>query len=110
MVKVLECVGEHYEAQDAQGVRVYRLCPPTVTLECECGQRQTLTSSRTTCCRCGADHMEGINEVLGSSMEEIEGHSPWRRSPWRSLRAYFSRPHSRFERYILLVVDTSLLW
>ena len=28
MVKVLECVGEHYEAQDAQGVRVYRLCPP----------------------------------------------------------------------------------
>ena len=105
MVKVLECVGEHYEAQDAQGARVYRWCPTTVTLECECGQRQTLTSSRTTCCRCGADHMEGINEVLGSSMEEDEVERPW-----RFLRSYFSRPQSRFERYILLVVDTSLLW
>jgi len=30
--------------------------------------------------------MEGIKEVLDISMEEIEGHSPW-----RSLRAYFSR-------------------
>ncbi len=86
MVKVLECVGEHYEAQDAQGVRVYRLCPPTVTLECECGQRPTLTSSRTTCFRCEADHTQVFEEVLGIDMEDDEGHSPW-----RSLRAYFSR-------------------
>ena len=105
MMKVLECVGEHYEAQDAQGVRVYRLCPPTVTLECECGQRPTLTSSRTTCFKCGANHMHVIEEVLGNGMEEDEVERPW-----RFLRSYFSRPQSRFERYILLVVDTSLYW
>jgi hypothetical protein len=89
VVRVIECVGEHYElqeVQDAQGARVYRLCPATVALECECGQRQTLTSSRTTCFRCGADHMDVIKEVFGIGMEDDEGHSPW-----RSLRAYFSR-------------------
>ena len=85
-VRVLECLGEHYEVQDAQGDRVYRLCPATVSLECECGQRPTLTSSRTTCFRCGADHMDFIKEVLGIGIEEDEGHSPW-----RSLRSYFSR-------------------
>jgi hypothetical protein len=92
VVRVIECVGEHYEVQDAQGDRVYRWCPATVSLECECGQRLTLTSSRTTCFRCGADHMDFIKEVLGVGIEEDEGHSPW-----RSLRSYLSRP-SRSER------------
>jgi hypothetical protein len=88
VVRVLGCVGEHYEILDAQGAsRVYRWCPTTVTLQCECEQRPILTLSRTTCCRCGADHMEVIKEVLDSSMVEAEGHSPW-----RSLRAFFSRP------------------
>jgi hypothetical protein len=96
MVKVLECVGEHYEAQDAQRARVYKWCPATVSLQCECGERLPLTSSRTTCFRCGADHVDVIKEVLGIGMEEDVGHSPWGHSPWghspwRSLRAYFSR-------------------
>ena len=87
VVRILECVGEHYEVQDAQGARVYRWCPTAVSLECECGQRPTLTLSTSTCFRCGADHMDFIKEVLGIGIEEDEGHSPW-----RSLRAYFSRP------------------
>ena len=88
MVRVLECVGAHYKAQDVPRARVYRWCPATVSLECECGQRPILTSSRTSCFRCGVDHMDVINEVLGIGIEEEdEGHSPW-----RSLRSYFSRP------------------
>jgi hypothetical protein len=105
VVKVLECVGEHYDVEDAQGARVYRWCPTTVTLECECGQRPTLTSSRTTCFRCGADHTHVIEAVLGNGREEDEG-----QRPWRFLRSYFSPPQNRFERYILLMVDTSLYW
>ncbi len=87
MVKVLECVGEHYELEDAQEARVYKWCPAAVSLKCECGERPTLTSSTTTCFRCGADHTHVIEEVLGNGMEEDEAHSRW-----QSLRSYFTRP------------------
>jgi len=93
VVRVLECVGDHYEVQDAERARVYRWRPATIALECECGERPTLTSSTTTCARCGADHKGVVKEVLGIGMEEEdEGHYPW-----RSLRSYFSRPQSQFE-------------
>ena len=92
MVKVVECIGARYEVHDVEMSRVYKWCPAIVTVECSCGERLTLTSSRTTCARCGADHMDVFAEVLGIGMEEDEGHSPW-----RSLRSYFSRP-SRYER------------
>jgi len=88
VVKVLECVGEHYEVQEVQRARVYRWCPATITLECECGQRPTLTSSRTTCVGCGTDHMDVFAEVLGIHKEDEGNH------PWRSLRSYFSRRES----------------
>src|SRR5215211_4821945 len=78
MVRVLECVGAHYEAQDVPRARVYRWCPATVLLECECGERPTLTSSTTTCFSCGVDHKDVIAEVVGNDMEEDEAHSPWR--------------------------------
>src|SRR5215210_4961959 len=66
VVKVLECVGEHYEFQDVQRARVYKWCPAAVALECECGERPTLTSSRTTCFSCGVDHKDVFAEVLGN--------------------------------------------
>ena len=105
MVKAVEYIGARYELQDVEIGKVYKWCPANVTLECECGQRPTLTSSRTTCFRCGANHTHVIEEVLGNGMEEDEGERPW-----RFLRSYFRRPQSRLERYILLVVDTSLYW
>ena len=43
-MSVLECVGEHYKVQEVPRARVYRWCPATVSLECECGVRPTLTS------------------------------------------------------------------
>jgi hypothetical protein len=86
-VQVVECIGERYELLDVEMGKVYKWCPASVTLECGCGERLTLTSSRTTCARCGADHTDVIKEVLGIGMEEDGGHSPW-----RSLRSYFSHP------------------
>jgi hypothetical protein len=87
VVRVLECVGAHYDIQDVQTARVYRWCPATVALECECGERLTLTSSRTTCVACGADHTHVFAEVLGIGMEEDEGEHPW-----HFLRSYFTHP------------------
>jgi len=84
-VKIVECVGARYEVHDVEMGKVYKWCPAFVTVECGCGERLTLTSSRTTCFRCGADHKYVIGEVLGIGVEEDEGGHPW-----RSLRSYFS--------------------
>jgi hypothetical protein len=88
VVRVLECVGAHYEVEDVQTVRVYRWRPATVTIECECGQSLTLTSSRTNCVACGADHTDVFAEVLETRMEEEDeaDHS------WRSLRSKLFPP------------------
>jgi len=85
MVRVLECIGEHYEVQEGPRARVYRWCPATITLECECGERPTLTSLKTTCVGCGADHTDVIAEVSQTRMEVDEGEHPW-----HFLRSYFS--------------------
>ena len=87
MVRVLECVGAHCDVQDVQRARVYKWCPAAVSLECECGERLTLTSSSTTCAGCGADHTDVFAEVLERRMEEDEGEHPW-----HFLRSYFTRP------------------
>ncbi len=87
MLKVVGCVGEHYEVQDVPRARVYRWCPATVSFECECGEKPTLTSSKTACPGCGADHTHVFAEVLETRMEDDEGDLPW-----RFLRSYFSRP------------------
>src|SRR5215213_11276506 len=83
-MKVVECIGARYEVHDVEMGRVYKWCPAIVTVECGCGERSTLTSSRTTCFRCGTDHTDVIREVLGIGMEEDGGEQPW-----RSLRSYF---------------------
>jgi len=94
VVKVVECIGARYELQDVEMGKVYKWCPANVTVECDCSETLTYSSSRITCFRCGEDHRDVINEVLGIGMEEDEGHFPWSHYPWRSLQAYFSRPKS----------------
>jgi hypothetical protein len=86
IMKILECVGARYEVQDVERARIYRWRPAAVTLECECGERAPLTSSRTTCFGCGADHTDVIAEVLEIRMEDEAD------QPWRYLRLYFSHP------------------
>ena len=88
MARVLECVGAHCEVQDVQRARVYRWRPATIALECECGERTTLTSSNTACAGCGADHTHVIAEVFETRKEDDDKGE----HPWRFLRSYFSRP------------------
>lgn len=72
MVTVIERTAGRYEVQDVEFGRVYRWHPGCVIVECDCGERLTLTSSRTTC-RCGADHTAFVGEQPGD-----EALHPWR--------------------------------
>src|SRR5215212_6472927 len=69
----------------AEGFRIYKWCPAAVSLECECGERLTLTPPKTTCARCGADHTDVFEEVLETHTQEDEGERPW-----HFLRSYFT--------------------
>jgi hypothetical protein len=65
MVKILERLQAHYESREIPFSKVYQWHPARVALECDCGEKVTLsaTSTTTTCARCGAD--------LGSFVRDI---------------------------------------
>ena len=47
----------HYEVKEMEFGQVRRWRPERLVLECECGERPTLTSSVTACDGCGNEHM-----------------------------------------------------
>ena len=57
MVQVIKRTGEQYEARKIKFGKVYRWCPEHRVLQCECGERPTLTSSVTSCDGCGTNYM-----------------------------------------------------
>ncbi len=64
MKRIIEDVEAHYETREVPFGRSYQWHPEHVTLECECGERLTLTaSSATTTCRCGADYAPTVGEI-----------------------------------------------
>ena len=70
MTKIVVRIEGHYEVQEAPFSRSYYWHPALVTLECDCGEKLTLTAASTTpTCRCGVDHSAIIRDP-----EE----SPWR--------------------------------
>ena len=78
--KIIERVQEHYEAREVPFGKTYEWHPAYVALECECGEKLTLsaTSTITTCGRCGADltgSVHGVEEREGSVPEELT--HPW---------------------------------
>jgi hypothetical protein len=42
-MEAIECTRGHYEVQEVDFGTVYRWCPECVVVECDCGQRTTLT-------------------------------------------------------------------
>jgi hypothetical protein len=77
-VRVLERAQGRYEAQDLEFGKVYRWCPERVMVECDCGERLTLTASRTAC-GCGADHAAFVREALAILRQPgDEAAHPWR--------------------------------
>ena len=75
---VIERTEGHYEVQEVEFGRVYRWCPGCVIVECECGERLTLTSSVTTCRWCGADHTSVVREGSPAGRLGDETLHPWR--------------------------------
>jgi hypothetical protein len=72
MVQILERVQAHYESREMPFGKVYAWHPAYVTLECDCGQKVTLSAtSTTTCGRCGADLGAFVHDI-----REREGRLP----------------------------------
>jgi hypothetical protein len=63
---------------------VYSWRPESVVVECDCGERATLTASRTACGECGADQEAATEEVLDVRQQDKIEH------PWRSVRPYYA--------------------
>ena|SRR5215212_7175680 len=64
--KIIERVEAHYENSEMPFGKVYEWHNAYIALECECGEKVTLTATdtMTTCSRCGAD--------LGSFVHDIQ--------------------------------------
>lgn len=71
-------IGGYYEVQDVEFGKVYRWCPESIWIECDCGENPTLTGSQTTCVWCGTDHAPTIREELAARRPEDEAVHPWR--------------------------------
>ena len=80
MVQILEHVEAHYENREIPFGKVYAWHPAYVALECDCGEKVTLsaTSTTSTCGRCGAELGTFVNEI-----REREGRLPDKLThPW----------------------------
>jgi len=76
--QVFERVEAHYEVEEVEmGTLLYRWCPESVVIECECGERATLTASRSACGECGVVHEAIIEEVVLDVRQEDEVEHPW---------------------------------
>ncbi len=75
---VVESIAGRYEAQEVAFGVVYKWCPEHVVIECDCGERQTFTSLRTVCGKCGLDHDYPIREELAARRLEDKDERPWR--------------------------------
>jgi hypothetical protein len=64
MIRIIERVEAHYESREVPFGRTYEWHPGYVVLECDCGEKLTLTgTSATTRCRCGADHGAVVRDI-----------------------------------------------
>jgi hypothetical protein len=78
MVQILQRVEAHYENRQMPFGKVYVWNPAHVALECDCGEKVTLsaTSTTSTCRRCGADlGAFGIRERQGRLPDTLT--HPW---------------------------------
>ncbi len=67
MMTTIERTEGHYDVQEVEFGKVYRWRPECVVLECDCGERLTLTNSITTCSWCDADYAAVVREELAAA-------------------------------------------
>ena len=79
MVAIVEQTEGHYDVQEVEFGRVYRWCLQCVIVDCDCGERLSLTASSTAVCRrCGADHTATVRAELAPKRLGDEVLRPWR--------------------------------
>jgi len=78
MAKVIERLDAHYEVQDVNMGEVYKWRPEHILVECRCGQRLSLTASKTSCAECGTDHGLAVKEALADGVQSDHVLHPWR--------------------------------
>jgi hypothetical protein len=76
-VRVNEHVEGCYEAQEVPFGIVYTWCPGRVVIECDCGERLTLTGT-TGICGCGTDLAAILRETRAAKRSSDEYLHPWR--------------------------------
>ena len=84
VTRIIERVEAHYEVREVEMGIVYRWCPESAVVECECGEKLSLTAAKTACIECGANHAATIGEVLDSRPEDNIDH------PWCSLHPFYA--------------------
>jgi hypothetical protein len=77
-MQVIERTEGHYDVEEVQFGTVYRWCPECVVVECDCGERLTLTPSQSTCPECAVNHGPIVREELAARQLEDELAHPWR--------------------------------
>jgi hypothetical protein len=64
MTRIIENIKAHYETHEVPFGRGYEWHPGHIIVECDCGERVSLTATSTTStCRCGTDHSALIREI-----------------------------------------------
>ena len=56
MVQLVKLIKAHYEAKEVRFGKVYRWRLERRVIECECGEKPTLTGSVSVCDGCGTDY------------------------------------------------------
>ena len=81
VAQVIEHVEAHYEVQRVEFGTVYRWCPESVVIECDCGQSFTVEGAAkvASCPRCGAEHRGVARGLAGKVLSEEEAYRPTRR-------------------------------
>jgi hypothetical protein len=80
VAKVIERLDACYEVQELEFGKVYKWQPERIVLECECGQRLSLTASSTSCIECSRDHMVAVQKASTNRHQSAQTLRPWRYS------------------------------
>ena len=101
VAQVIEHVEAHYEVQVMEGGTLYRWCPESVVIECDCGQSFTVEGAKVASCpRCRANHSGVARGLASKLLTEEEAYRPTRRKyeAWMkgegSHRRYSERLHA----------------
>ena len=87
MTQVIERVEAHYEVQRVEMGTLYRWCPESVVIECDCGQSFTVEGAAkvASCPGCGAEHNGAVARGLARkvlSEEEAYRHTRREYEAW----------------------------